>query len=152
MGWVKEVLLNSFAVHGILLYQGGPVEQFRGGCKMTRAFSFIISVAALLFFFLDEMITLLPGNMALQCAFTRIDWMPVLLRSVCPGVYRTPAITIIKEIRPNRFRLTDYNLRRRHPLNRFRFSCPSIISNQDIQMIRNAVWFLLARADLPVII
>ena len=67
------------------------------------------------------------------------------------GVHRTPAITIIKEIRPNRFRLTDFNLRLRHPLNRFRFPFRSIISNQEIQIIRNAVWFLLARAGLPVI-
>ena len=88
----------------------------------------------------------------LRSWFTRIDWMPVLLRSVCPGVYRTPAITIIKETRPTRFPLTDLNLRLRHPLNRFRFPFRSIISNQDIQMIRNAVWFLLARPDLPVFI
>ena len=61
----------------LALYQGGdetsngkgPARvQFRGGCKMTRAVRFIMSVAALLFFFLDEMLTLLPGNMALQCA------------------------------------------------------------------------------------
>ena len=47
------------------LYQGGdetlngegPARvQFRGGCLMGRAFSFIISFAALLFFFLNEMI------------------------------------------------------------------------------------------------
>ena len=86
----------------------------------------------------------------LRSWFTRIDWMPVLLRSVCPGVYRTPAITIIKEIRPTRFLLTDLNLRLRHPFNRFRFPFRSIISNQGIQIIRNAFQFLLARAVLPV--